>query len=85
MRRDMGSVGILLETVAHQRGLAVTRRGANLSFVDASLRADHIGIARVDRQGVRPCRLSLHALFDLELSHAAITFLIRFSAHITSR
>jgi hypothetical protein len=52
-------------------------------FVDTSFRADHIGIARVDRQGVRPCCLSLRGPSHLELSHRAFTFLMGFSADIT--
>jgi hypothetical protein len=49
--------------------LAVTPCGAHASFVEESLGTDHIGVAWVDGQGVRPCRLSLHDPLDLVLSH----------------
>ena len=82
------SVLALLRDAAATRGgrgdrLAVTLLGAHLSLVETPLRADHISVAGVEGQGVRPRRLSLHDPLDLDLSHAVITFLRRCSARIT--
>jgi hypothetical protein len=49
--------------------LAVTPYETRLSLVEASLRTNHIGVARVDGQEVHPRRLSLHDPLDLDLSH----------------
>jgi hypothetical protein len=45
-----------------------------LSFIEALLRADHVGVAWVERQRVTERLPSLHDLLDLELPHLATSF-----------
>jgi hypothetical protein len=49
-----------------------------LPLTETLLRADDVGVARIDGQRVASCRLSLHDPSDLELPHPATTFRLRF-------
>jgi hypothetical protein len=49
-----------------------------LSFIEALFRADHVGVAWVERQRVAERLPSLHGLLDLELPHLATSFSIFF-------
>jgi len=60
--------------------LAVTPCGAHASFVEESLGTDHIGVAWVDGQGVRPCRLSRFTILLTWCCRIRLTFLRRCSA-----
>jgi hypothetical protein len=75
---DRGGRGLADQVAMHDRRLTIRRRGVCLSFTETLLGADHVGVARVERQRVATCRLSFHDLLDLELPHPAITFRQRF-------
>ena len=49
--------------------LSTAGRGVHLSFVETSLRADDVRVARVEGKRVGTCRLSLRDLLHLDLSH----------------
>jgi hypothetical protein len=63
--------------------LSFARRGLSLSFVETSLRADDVRVARVEGKRVGTCRLSLRDLLHLDMSHPLPPSSRKVSAHIT--